>query len=92
MTHPTTGNFGAWEVTCIRWRELTEMIAKPSEESIPLSPAPRKVLYGLFPYSPKMHSPVSVPDISESQSLEWHYYTGFLVALGGCCVEILGKL
>ncbi|CAI2169037.1 10253_t:CDS:10, partial [Funneliformis geosporum] len=87
MTRPTAGNFGAWEEAWNRWRDLTEIIAKPSEESIPLSPIPpKKGIYGLFP-GPNRTSPVApVPDISESQSVEWHNYTGFLAALGGCCI------
>ncbi|CAG8520644.1 15640_t:CDS:10, partial [Funneliformis caledonium] len=87
MTRPTAGNFGAWEEAWNRWKDLTEIIAKPSEESIPLSPIPlKKGIIGLFP-GPKGSPPVApVPDISESQSVEWHNYTGFLAALGGCCV------
>ncbi len=32
-----------------------------------------------------MHPPVPAPDFGESQPIEWHNYTGFLAALGGCC-------
>ncbi|GBC02045.1 hypothetical protein RclHR1_04420015, partial [Rhizophagus clarus] len=84
MTRSTPGNIGAWEEAWNRWKKLTDIIAKQSDEPTPLSPiAHRRVVGFLAPV--RAHPPVVVPDINESQTIEWHNYTGFLAALGGCC-------
>ncbi|CAG8730319.1 10225_t:CDS:10, partial [Racocetra persica] len=85
MKTPTTGNFAAWEEAYKRWKSLTGMIAKPAEDISVHDPERR----GRIPWhttSPARPLGTSATTISESQTTEWHNYTGFLAALGGCCV------
>ncbi|RGB37714.1 hypothetical protein C1646_638789 [Rhizophagus diaphanus] len=83
MTRPTPGNIGAWEEAWDRWKKLTDIIAKQSDEPTPIIPVTTKKVVGFL--APVKAQPVVVPDINESQTIEWHNYTGFLAALGGCC-------
>ncbi|CAG8518713.1 24789_t:CDS:10 [Dentiscutata erythropus] len=82
MKVPTTGNLAAWEEAYKRWKSLTGLIARPIED-----PPPVERERGLIPWGGSVRNiGINANAISESQMTEWHNYTGFLAALGGCCV------
>ncbi|RIB13611.1 hypothetical protein C2G38_1974674 [Gigaspora rosea] len=82
MKVPTTGNLAAWEEAYKRWKSLTGLIARPIEDPPIVEPG-----RGLIPWGGSVRNiGINANAISESQMTEWHNYTGFLAALGGCCV------
>ncbi|KAG9291425.1 hypothetical protein G9A89_021843 [Geosiphon pyriformis] len=82
MNKPTPGNLAAWEEAWKRWKLLTYMVARPADDSSFDESKKR----GLISTLSKISSS-NVADITEAQTAEWHNYTGFLSALGGCCVS-----
>ncbi|CAG8509250.1 3861_t:CDS:10, partial [Acaulospora colombiana] len=84
MVNPTPGNLGAWEEALNRWKALTLVIAKPTEDQIPGSTNVRRFF---VPPISRSQIQTTTPGLSEDQSTEWSYYTRFLAALGGCCIQ-----
>ncbi|CAG8517845.1 8557_t:CDS:10 [Diversispora eburnea] len=86
MVQPTPGNLSAWEEAWYRWKKLTFIITRSSDESTTEPPTIRR---GAFPFIPPHKQPqqTSVNGLTDAQSTEWNYYTRFLAALGGCCVH-----
>ncbi|KAG9288022.1 hypothetical protein G9A89_017617 [Geosiphon pyriformis] len=82
MNKPTPGNLAAWEEAWKRWKLLTSMIIRPTDDST--SDETRK--RGIISTLSRINSS-NVAHITEAQITEWHNYTGFLSALGGCCVR-----
>ncbi|CAG8470540.1 8562_t:CDS:10 [Ambispora gerdemannii] len=79
MKNHTHGNLAAWEEAFKRWQSLNAMVAKPVED-----PERRPNILALA----RPHNGTgTTTDITEVQTTEWHNYTGFLSALGGCCVN-----
>ncbi|CAG8450213.1 2329_t:CDS:10 [Ambispora leptoticha] len=77
MKNPTHGNLAAWEEAFKRWQALNAMVAKPMDDYDKKSN---------FLALGRTNTGAST-DITEVQTTEWHNYTGFLSALGGCCVR-----
>ncbi|RCI07246.1 Ras GTPase activating protein ira2 [Rhizopus stolonifer] len=95
LLHHTPSCFAAWEEVWKRWKLLTPLVNRQEEseenlneingsnKKLPLVGKVDKTRIGVIP-SPT----ISKPQIEnyEEKSLEWHNFTGFLAALGGCCL------
>ncbi|KAI9256885.1 hypothetical protein BY458DRAFT_441589 [Sporodiniella umbellata] len=97
LLHHTPSCFAAWEEVYKRWRLLTPLVNKQEENeetTIEANISNKKLLLVGKPDRTKT-SNVPSPTISrpqqnvenyEEKSLEWQNFTGFLAALGGCCL------
>ncbi|CAJ0836147.1 20802_t:CDS:10 [Entrophospora sp. SA101] len=79
MKKPTPGNLAAWEEAYKRWKVLTSLIARSTDDQTILEDVGKKRMA-------KMANQFTVVP-TDSQSNEWLNYTGFLAAIGGCCVN-----
>lgn len=91
MTRGTPGNLAAWEEAWKRWKTLTQAVARPIEEpkddAIDTGPGRRGGGFALRTPAIRPVAPSTARgDIDEEKSSEWQNYTGFLAALGGCCL------
>lgn len=103
ITHHTPGNLAAWEEVWKRWKVLTQLMNRMSDESASedtsvdlVSPVSKKggksklsapttastSSASMKPITPTINR-IEFDD--EKQTL-WQNYTGFLAALGGCCL------
>ncbi|CAH1760475.1 9376_t:CDS:10 [Entrophospora sp. SA101] len=78
---PTPGNLAAWEEVYKRWKVLTPLIARSTDDQIISEDMSKKRM----PKFGQTNQFSVVP--TDSQSNEWLNYTGFLAAMGGCCVN-----
>ncbi|KAI8394136.1 uncharacterized protein BYT42DRAFT_553510 [Radiomyces spectabilis] len=89
MSRATPGNLAAWEEVWKRWKVLTPMVVRSGEELWEEDPVTGKRVPRL---DQKTKAPMGKPtimgrtDIHEEKQTEWQNYTGFLAALGGCCL------
>ncbi|RUS29150.1 hypothetical protein BC938DRAFT_480989 [Jimgerdemannia flammicorona] len=91
MTRGTPGNLAAWEEAWKRWKILTQAVARPIEEQkedvLDTGPGRRTgPFYEKLRTMKQLTPSTSRGDIDEEKSSEWQNYTGFLAALGGCCL------
>ncbi|KAG0178831.1 Ras GTPase activating protein ira2 [Apophysomyces sp. BC1021] len=89
LLKPTPGNLAAWEEAWKRWKVLTQLVSRYGEE-VPedlskLSHAARyekgRVNVGKITTNGQCRI-----EVDEEKNTEWENLTGFLVALGGCCM------
>lgn len=108
LPNHTPGNMAAWEEAWNRWKKLTQLIRRLSDDiineelqdqisftSTSTSSSSNKKAVGPNVLSPKpgrnektktMFRNSKMSDLLEEKSMEWQNYTGFLAALGGCCL------
>ncbi|KAI9597754.1 hypothetical protein BDF19DRAFT_434347 [Syncephalis fuscata] len=96
MDRQTPGNQAAWEEAYKRWRMLMQAVARPIDEPVIEEPTRRKGIFqdklavGTSGNSTNMARSIvgnqPMGDFLEDRG-EWHNYTGFLCALGGCCLN-----
>ncbi|TPX30663.1 hypothetical protein SmJEL517_g05805 [Synchytrium microbalum] len=85
---PTAGNMGAWEEVYRRWRSLSQFITSKSYPASINSEMDKESLTGSrsnFRAPPPRPSITNAAEYPEDRG-EWQNYTGFLCALGGCCL------
>ncbi|KAI8085069.1 uncharacterized protein BX664DRAFT_266338 [Halteromyces radiatus] len=99
MTHPTPGIMAAWEEGWIRWKMLTQVIYRFGEDVFDDSNSDpttaggsnKKAVLGrhdkVRATASKSAAPVSRLEVDEEKQTLWQNYTGFLAALGGCCLK-----
>ncbi|KAG0184581.1 Ras GTPase activating protein ira2 [Apophysomyces sp. BC1034] len=98
MSRHTPGNLAAWEEVWKRWKFLTPAVNRFAEEnsynntSTSLEDSNDSTRrYGAgrqvrTPISRSLSSPQGHIEMDDEKATEWQNYTGFLAALGGCCL------
>ena len=99
ITRHTPGNLAAWEEAWKRWKILTQMVGRFGEEPVAEETATEMSSSSGNPKKPKQRTvqpvqPVSKPvgptmnriEMDDEKQMLWQNYTGFLAALGGCCL------
>ncbi|KAF7721136.1 Ras GTPase activating protein ira2, partial [Apophysomyces ossiformis] len=90
MSRHTPGNLAAWEEAWKRWKFLTPVVSRFAEETFEdgnesarrhTSGRNVRTPIGRSPSSPQGHI-----EMDDEKATEWQNYTGFLAALGGCCL------
>ncbi|KAI8050945.1 hypothetical protein BDF22DRAFT_745143 [Syncephalis plumigaleata] len=90
------GNQAAWEEAYKRWRMLMQAVARPIDEPVVEETTRRKGIFqdklpgsNSSAASSVARSTIGNPPMSDflEDRGEWHNYTGFLCALGGCCLS-----
>ncbi|PKC12463.1 hypothetical protein RhiirA5_496913 [Rhizophagus irregularis] len=82
MKVATPGNLASWEEAYKRWKNLTQLIARPADEQAIES----NKIKGM-PWNNPGKVGNNVVIVPEAQNTEWLNYTGFLSSLGGVCVN-----
>ncbi|KAI9259080.1 hypothetical protein BY458DRAFT_479034 [Sporodiniella umbellata] len=100
LPNHTLCSFNAWEEAWKRWKMLTPFVNRISEEN-ETDPSESPTMYHrrALPVGKSDKSKSSTtsaasiiskpqpdPEIYEEKSTEWQNFTGFLAALGGCCL------
>ncbi|KAI9005808.1 hypothetical protein CLU79DRAFT_712957 [Phycomyces nitens] len=85
ITRHTPGNLAAWEEAWKRWKVLTQTVSPLTEGNFETS-NDRKHGFANRQGGRNTSSPMSYMDSEEDKFIEWQNYTGFLAALGGCCL------
>ncbi|KAF7730429.1 Ras GTPase activating protein ira2 [Apophysomyces ossiformis] len=90
LLKPTPGNLAAWEEGWKRWKTLTQIVSRYGEElpeEFTKLPATTRYDKGRVNTGKITTSGgQSRIEVDEEKNTEWENLTGFLVALGGCCV------
>ncbi|RIA90709.1 hypothetical protein C1645_875920 [Glomus cerebriforme] len=81
MKVATPGNLASWEEAYKRWKNLTQIIARPADEGA-IEPRMRGM-----PWTSTGRVGNHISAVPEAQNTEWLNYTGFLSSLGGVCVS-----
>ncbi|KAI8388661.1 uncharacterized protein BYT42DRAFT_242275 [Radiomyces spectabilis] len=91
IVHSTPGNLAAWEEAWNRWSALTPLLSRSNKKAIEEwvekngNKATRQRNRAPPPIA--IIANKATTDINDEQSIAWHNYTGFLAALGGCCID-----
>ncbi|KAI7858100.1 hypothetical protein BDC45DRAFT_434174 [Circinella umbellata] len=98
ITRHTPGNLAAWEEAWKRWKILTQMVSRFGEEPV-VEETTTEITSSGNPKKPKQRTVQPAPSVSKPTSsnmnriemddekqMLWQNYTGFLAALGGCCL------
>ncbi|KAG1224074.1 hypothetical protein G6F35_004251 [Rhizopus arrhizus] len=100
LFHHTPSCFAAWEEAWMRWEMLTPFVNKVQEDNeeninegvngsnkkFPLVGKNDKLKNNIAPMTLVSSKSQQNQDNYEERSVEWHNFTGFLAALGGCCL------
>jgi hypothetical protein len=93
MRRQTPGNHGAWKEAYQRWHKLMKTVARTNVESAEDLTRSK----GIFHDKQSLNNGNAAPSIASTaigdfleDRGEWHNYTGFLCALGGCCLGETG--
>ncbi|KAI9489055.1 hypothetical protein BDB00DRAFT_771458 [Zychaea mexicana] len=98
ITRHTPGNLAAWEEAWKRWKVLTQMLGRLGEEAAVeetttdlnqpgnLKKPKQRTTQTVQPV-PKPAAPaINRLEMDDEKQMLWQNYTGFLAALGGCCL------
>lgn len=99
ITRHTPGNLAAWEEAWKRWKLLTQVVSRLNEENLiedfsspaEASKKPKVRSGAIAPTGPQPLPKSASANLNRSEKDEelqtlWQNYTGFLAALGGCCL------